>query len=100
MATAYIPPRLPPFYNVHALVDRSEMGSRWIRYVFRLKQPWLCIHPRFKINYFVFLAFFAAMVNSCIHVAMYLYYALAACGPKVQKYLCWKKYLTILQMVS
>ena len=45
-------------------------------------------------------AFFAAMVNSLIHVAMYLYYALAACGPKVQKYLCWKKYLTILQMVT
>lgn len=39
------------------------------------------------------------MVNSCIHVAMYLYYALAACGPKIQKYLFWKKYLTILQMV-
>ena len=47
-----------------------------------------------------FTAFFAAMVNSLIHVAMYLYYALAACGPKVQKYLCWKKYLTILQMVT
>lgn len=47
-----------------------------------------------------FVAFFAAMVNSMIHVAMYLYYALAACGPKVQKYLCWKKYLTILQMVG
>uniref|UniRef100_A0A0P4XV02 Elongation of very long chain fatty acids protein n=1 Tax=Daphnia magna TaxID=35525 RepID=A0A0P4XV02_9CRUS len=45
-------------------------------------------------------AFFAAMVNSFIHVAMYLYYALAACGPKVQKYLCWKKYLTILQMAQ
>ncbi|XP_032798742.2 elongation of very long chain fatty acids protein 4 isoform X1 [Daphnia magna] len=45
-------------------------------------------------------AFFAAMVNSFIHVAMYLYYALAACDPKVQKYLCWKKYLTILQMAQ
>jgi len=39
------------------------------------------------------------MVNSFVHVLMYLYYALAAFGPKIQKYLFWKKYLTILQMV-
>lgn len=39
------------------------------------------------------------MVNGFVHVIMYLYYALAACGPKVQKYLGWKRYLTILQMV-
>lgn len=31
---------------------------------------------------------------------MYTYYMLAAMGPKVQKYLWWKKYLTVLQMVS
>lgn len=31
---------------------------------------------------------------------MYAYYMLAAMGPKVQKYLWWKKYLTVLQMVS
>lgn len=40
------------------------------------------------------------MVNSSIHVLMYAYYGLAALGPKVSKYLWWKKYLTILQMVS
>lgn len=45
-------------------------------------------------------AFFAAMVNGFVHVIMYLYYALAACGPKVQKYLGWKRYLTILQMLQ
>ena len=28
------------------------------------------------------------------------YYCLAALGPKVRKYLWWKRYLTILQMVS
>lgn len=31
---------------------------------------------------------------------MYAYYMLAAMGPKVQKYLWWKKYLTVLQMIQ
>lgn len=39
------------------------------------------------------------MINSFIHIIMYLYYCLSALGPSVQKYLWWKKYLTILQLV-
>ncbi len=39
-------------------------------------------------------------MNAAIHVLMYLYYGLAAFGPKIQKYLWWKKYLTIIQMVN
>lgn len=39
-------------------------------------------------------------MNAMIHVLMYLYYGLASCGPKIQKYLWWKKYLTIIQMVG
>ena len=31
---------------------------------------------------------------------MYGYYGLAAFGPHMQKYLWWKKYLTIIQMVN
>lgn len=31
---------------------------------------------------------------------MYGYYGLAALGPQMQKYLWWKKYLTIIQMVG
>ena len=31
---------------------------------------------------------------------MYLYYFLSACGPRLQKYLWWKKYLTTMQMVQ
>ena len=31
---------------------------------------------------------------------MYGYYGLAALGPHMQKYLWWKKYLTIIQMVG
>lgn len=38
-------------------------------------------------------------MNAAIHILMYLYYGLASCGPKIQKYLWWKKYLTIIQMV-
>ncbi|NXT65105.1 ELOV4 protein, partial [Chaetops frenatus] len=45
-------------------------------------------------------AFFGAQMNAFIHVIMYMYYGLAACGPKFQKYLWWKRYLTILQLVQ
>lgn len=34
------------------------------------------------------------------HIVMYSYYFLAALGPKIQPYLWWKKYLTVLQMVQ
>lgn len=40
------------------------------------------------------------MVNSSIHVLMYSYYGLAALGSSVAKYLWWKKYLTILQLIQ
>ena len=47
-----------------------------------------------------FAAFFGAMINSFIHVLMYSYYAIAGLGPQFQKFLWWKRYLTILQLVS
>lgn len=40
------------------------------------------------------------MINSTVHVIMYLYYALAAMGPGVAKYLWWKRYLTMIQLVN
>lgn len=40
------------------------------------------------------------LINSFIHVIMYVYYMLAAMGPQVQKHLWWKKYLTVMQIVS
>ncbi|XP_063532517.1 very long chain fatty acid elongase 7 [Cydia strobilella] len=43
---------------------------------------------------------FFGMLNTFVHIIMYSYYLLAALGPKVQKYLWWKKYLTALQMVQ
>jgi len=43
---------------------------------------------------------FSAFLNAGVHSVMYLYYLLAACGPHLQKYLWWKKYLTRMQMTQ
>lgn len=39
---------------------------------------------------------FFGFVNTFVHIIMYTYYMLAAMGPHMQKYLWWKKYLTVL----
>lgn len=44
--------------------------------------------------------FLPAMVNSVIHVLMYSYYGLSALGPRISKYLWWKRYLTIAQLIQ
>ncbi|XP_055312665.1 elongation of very long chain fatty acids protein 4-like [Sitodiplosis mosellana] len=44
--------------------------------------------------------FLPAMTNSFIHVLMYSYYGLSTFGPNVTKYLWWKKYLTIIQLIQ
>lgn len=43
---------------------------------------------------------FFGFLNTFVHIIMYTYYMLAAIGPQMQKYLWWKKYLTVLQMVQ
>lgn len=43
---------------------------------------------------------FFGLLNTFVHIIMYTYYALAALGPHMQKYLWWKKYLTVLQMIQ
>lgn len=57
----------------------------------------------FKYSYihmfFLHLAMFIAALNSSIHVVMYAYYGLSACGSHIQKYLWWKPYLTQAQIV-
>lgn len=40
------------------------------------------------------------VVNSLVHVLMYAYYGLAAIGPSMQKYLWWKRHLTMVQLVQ
>lgn len=41
-----------------------------------------------------------ALINSIVHVVMYSYYALSCLGPRVQKYLWWKKHITHLQLLQ
>ncbi|KAM5247927.1 very long chain fatty acid elongase 1 isoform 2-T2 [Ctenodactylus gundi] len=43
---------------------------------------------------------FHALVNSCVHVVMYLYYGLSALGPVAQPYLWWKKHMTAIQLMQ
>ncbi|XP_076837496.1 elongation of very long chain fatty acids protein 1a [Brachyhypopomus gauderio] len=43
---------------------------------------------------------FHAMVNAMVHVIMYTYYCLSAAGPRFQKYLWWKKYMTAIQLIQ
>ncbi|GCB63415.1 hypothetical protein scyTo_0007385 [Scyliorhinus torazame] len=45
-------------------------------------------------------SFFIGLLNSFVHIVMYLYYGIAAMGPHMQKYLWWKRYLTMLQLVQ
>lgn len=43
---------------------------------------------------------FFGLVNSFVHIIMYAYYLVAAMGPQYQKYLWWKSYLTLIQMIQ
>lgn len=43
---------------------------------------------------------FHGLVNCSVHVVMYFYYGMAALGPKYQKYLWWKKYVTKFQLAQ
>ena len=40
------------------------------------------------------------LLNSLVHTVMYFYYALSAFGPKIQKFLWWKRYITQLQLAQ
>ncbi|CAH0627412.1 unnamed protein product [Chrysodeixis includens] len=39
-------------------------------------------------------------LNSFIHIIMYSYYFVAGLGPQYQKYLWWKQYLTLMQLIQ
>ncbi|XP_026729757.1 elongation of very long chain fatty acids protein AAEL008004-like [Trichoplusia ni] len=39
-------------------------------------------------------------LNSFVHVIMYSYYFVAGLGPQYQKYLWWKRYLTLIQLIQ
>lgn len=40
------------------------------------------------------------ILNSIVHSVMYVYYMIAALGPKYRKYLWWKRYITWMQMTQ
>ncbi|KAI5643772.1 GNS1/SUR4 family domain-containing protein [Phthorimaea operculella] len=41
-----------------------------------------------------------AFLNCCVHTVMYTYYFLSGLGPKYQKFLWWKKYVTEMQLIQ
>ncbi|XP_028177946.1 elongation of very long chain fatty acids protein 4-like [Ostrinia furnacalis] len=43
---------------------------------------------------------FMAVMNCLIHSVMYTYYGVAALGPRYARYLWWKKYLTMMQLIQ
>lgn len=43
---------------------------------------------------------FGGTINAFVHILMYSYYFLSSLGPAIQKYLWWKKYLTMIQMIQ
>uniref|UniRef100_A0A3B4CX49 Elongation of very long chain fatty acids protein n=1 Tax=Pygocentrus nattereri TaxID=42514 RepID=A0A3B4CX49_PYGNA len=45
-------------------------------------------------------SFLSGLINSLVHMLMYLYYGLAALGPHMHKQLRWKRCLTFMQLVS
>ncbi|XP_053687079.1 elongation of very long chain fatty acids protein 7 [Sabethes cyaneus] len=45
-------------------------------------------------------ATFPNIINNFVHILMYFYYMLSAMGPRYQKYLWWKKYMTEVQIVQ
>ncbi|XP_042906829.1 very long chain fatty acid elongase 7-like isoform X2 [Parasteatoda tepidariorum] len=55
---------------------------------------WLGIYLKHRGLYLAF----GMPINAFIHVCTYSYYTLAAFGPRMQKFLWWKKYLTFLQV--
>ncbi|GFW72144.1 elongation of very long chain fatty acids protein 7 [Trichonephila clavipes] len=58
---------------------------------------WGLRNIEFCSGFYIAVGFF---INTIVHVIMYFYYGLAACGPSVQKYLWWKKYLTLIQIMQ
>ncbi|PSN34256.1 Elongation of very long chain fatty acids protein 7 [Blattella germanica] len=43
---------------------------------------------------------FSNLINNMVHIIMYFYYMVSAMGPQYQKYLWWKRHLTLLQLVK
>lgn len=86
-------------YHHSTMFSLWWIGIKWVPSGSSMCCNWMTWWKRYLIDIYV-IAFLPAMVNSAIHVLMYSYYGLSVLGPTVAKYLWWKKYLTILQLVS
>ncbi|XP_072949170.1 very long chain fatty acid elongase 7-like [Epargyreus clarus] len=64
-------------------------------HVFMVMITWWCLKYD-PSDHWAFMAF----MNCSIHVIMYSYYGMAALGPRYTKYLWWKKYLTMMQLIQ
>lgn len=53
-----------------------------------------------KINPVLPSAHLFIVINTFVHCCMYSYYGLAALGPAVQRWLWWKKYITVMQLAQ
>ncbi|RXN27867.1 elongation of very long chain fatty acids 1-like protein [Labeo rohita] len=94
------------YYGLAAAGPRFQKYLWWKKYMTAIQ---LCKDVQFHLLIsFIFMlkltaggmGSFHAMVNACVHVIMYTYYGLAAAGPRFQKYLWWKKYMTAIQLIQ
>ncbi|XP_050440797.1 elongation of very long chain fatty acids protein 7-like [Adelges cooleyi] len=96
------------FYFLSKIIDLLDT----VFFVLRKKQSHISLlhvyhHANMVITCWVQLRFYKnqdgilpGLINAFIHTIMYSYYFLAALGPHMQKYLWWKKYLTLMQITQ
>lgn len=97
------------FYTISKLVDLMDT----VFFVLRKKQNQITplhLYHHSSVPFCVWMAVYSfptagpsgvfPILNSLVHVIMYSYYALAALGPAVQRYLWWKRYITQIQLVQ
>ena len=78
---------------IYSLLFSSNEPLKYKMYLIMLP-----VSHYFNVTVFMPAVVFGLM-NSLVHMVMYLYYALAAIGPHMKKYLWWKQYMTKLQLV-
>nr|XP_032518405.1 elongation of very long chain fatty acids protein AAEL008004-like [Danaus plexippus plexippus] len=93
------------FYNGFKVVNSSILSYKFLIYIMEKG-----LFPRrcdYDVNTLYVSKYdpsdhwaFMAIMNCVVHVIMYIYYGISAMGPNYTKYLWWKKYLTMLQLVQ
>ncbi|XP_071034985.1 very long chain fatty acid elongase 4-like isoform X2 [Parasteatoda tepidariorum] len=90
-----------PKQQIHVFFAlRKKKNQLTFLHVFHHSANVLLFGFGFYIRTTDFVCLFGTAINTSIHVVMYSYYALASIGPHMQKYLWWKKYLTLLQIIQ